>query len=483
MCADFSMVRSELGKARLAEALRHVIMDRQRASLRGMLRAGFGVLSPGAEFRDNWHLDVLCEYLAACERREIRRLVINMPPRSLKSLTVSVMWPAFLLGRNPEERIIAASYSAGLSVKHSLDCRTLMQSPLYQNLFPQTMLAEGQREKHRFATTRQGYRLATSVGGTVTGIGGNILIMDDPQNPAQAMSESGRRMANEWFDQTFSTRLDDKRQGVMLVVMQRLHENDLTGHLLERGGWEQLVLPAIADRRRIYTMGGVRVLREEGSILHACREDEQLLQEARSVLGSVAFSAQYLQAPVPLAGNMVKREWLIRYRQRPEGWDRIVQSWDTAIKAGDQHDHSVCLTFGEKEGIAYLLDALRIREEFPELRKTIIRMAEEFGTEAILLEDKASGQSLLQDLRRSERRLPLIAVMPTRDKVTRFAAVTPQLEAGHLALPEDATWLAEFERELLGFPQAEHDDQVDALSQYLSWRKNFVKPAHRIRRL
>lgn len=442
----------------------------------------FATINPASEFLPNWHIDLLAEYLEACRNHELKRLIINLPPRSLKSVCVSVAWPAFLLGHNPAERIMAASYAASLSIKHSLDCRSILQAQWYRQLFPELVLSQNQNEKHKFITTAFGHRIATSVGGSATGEGGNFLIVDDPQNPLQVQGDATREVANEWFDHTFSSRLDDKKRGVIVVVMQRLHAHDLTGHLLEKGGWEHVALPAISREHDTYHFGGFIKYRNPGEVLHPDREDAALVATAKRELGSYMFEAQYQQNPLPLEGGMIRREWLRRYARLPEVFERVVQSWDTAIKAGSQHDASVCLTVGECEGGSYVLDVQVLRLEYPELKRRVMRLAAEWEPDAVLMEDKASGQSLLQDLRR-ETTLPLIPVMPVRDKVTRFAAVSPMIEAGRLFLPKESAWLVELEAEILSFPNGAHDDQVDALSQYLGWLKGKAIQGLQLRRL
>lgn len=452
-----------------------------RGDFTSFVKKCFVTLSPATAFLDNWHIDLIGEYLNACQRREIRRLIINMPPRALKSVCVSVAWPAFLLGHNPSERIMTASYAAGLSVKHALDCRRVMQASWYAEVFPKTVLARDQNEKHKFATSQFGHRIATSVGGTATGEGGDFLIMDDPQNPAQVMSDVQRAIAAEWFDHTFATRLDDKRNGVIVLVMQRLHEADLTGHLLAKGGWEHVCLPAIADRRCVYRMGSVIKQRERWELLHSVREGEAQMQAIKRELGSYAFAAQYQQNPLPMDAGMVRRHWFLRYTALPEQFERVVQSWDTAIKAGSSNDCSVCVTMGEALMQHYVLDVTVMRVEYPELKRVVESHALQWQADAVLIEDKASGQNLLQDLRRVKTMPPLIAIMPKHDKVTRFAAVSAMIEAGQVVLPHDAVWLAEFEREVLAFPQAKQDDQVDALSQYLGWVRKRSRGEYRIR--
>lgn len=273
----------------------------------------FGEVCPGQDYLHNWHLDVVGDYLMACQRGDISRLIINMPPRALKSICVSVAWPAWLMGHDPTCKIMAASYVQSLANKHSVDCRLVMQSPWYLRMFPETVLSRDQNEKQKFVTTRRGMRMATSVWGTATGEGGNVLIVDDPMNPKHANAPRGRDYVNQWFDHTFSTRLDDKKRGVIVVVMQRLHEDDLSGYLLRKGGWEWLQLPAIATRDEQWDVrGGVRV-RKAGELLHPAREDAGLIERAKRELGSQQFAAQYQQQPLTHEGAMVRLEWFGRF--------------------------------------------------------------------------------------------------------------------------------------------------------------------------
>ena len=440
----------------------------------------FETVDPGAEYLPNWHIEAIAEYLGACERGELTRLLINMPPRALKSVSVSVAWPAWLLGHGPERRIVAASYAQSLALKHSLDSRLVVQALWYQRLFPWTRLVAGQNEKHKFVTTQRGFRLATSVGASIIGEGGNFLIVDDPLNPRQAMSKVQREAANGWFDHGFVTRLDDKKRGVIVVVMQRLHVDDLSGHVLERGGWEHLCLPAVTEIPVVVDFGAFSHVREAGSVLHPEREGEAEIARMKRELGSQAFAAQYQQAPVLVEGGMMQSEWFRRYKALPEEVLRVVQSWDTGIKAQAVHDASVCTTWVECEDGYYLIDVAVMRLEYPALKKAVGRLAEQFVPHAILIEDKASGQSLLQDLRR-DTALPVIAIQPRGDKVTRFAAVSAMVEAGRVWLPQRAAWLVDFETELYAFPHGAHDDQVDSFSQFLAWvrGKRKVEPGVR----
>ena len=439
-----------------------------RTRLAAFTRKAFSTVDPGAEYKHNWHVDLIAEYLEACTRREIKRLIINIPPRYMKSIAVTVAWPAWLLGKNPAEKIIAASYSHSLSLKHSTDCRLVIKSDWYRRAFPGVMLTDDQDTKEKFVTTQRGMRYATSVGGSVTGEGGNFLIVDDPHNPLQALSDIQRQQALTWFDQSFASRLNDKQNGVIVLVMQCLHSNDLTHHLMDKGGWERLCLPLVAETKTIIDFGRVKVVREQGDILHPARENQEAVDRLKRDIGSYAFAGQYQQRPAPAEGGIFKAVWFKRYSAPQDKYEQIVQSWDTAIKASQINDPSVCTTWGIRQDGYDLLQVLVRRLEYPDLKALIESQASAFRPDAILIEDKASGQQLLQDLKRSTT-LPLIAIMPIADKITRASAVSALVEAGKLSLPMQAAWLPDFEMELLTFPNAAHDDQTDSVTQFLSW--------------
>jgi hypothetical protein len=212
----------------------------------------FHTINPGAEYQANWHIDLIADHLEAVQNGSIKRLIINMPPRALKSVCVSVAWPAWLLGHDPSKRIMAASYSSVLSIKHSLDCRLVLSSKWYRDLFPNTVLSKKHNQKSKFLTSENGFRFATSVGGSATGEGGDILIIDDPHNPTQINLFKARNKVIEWFEQTFVTRLNNKSKGAIVLVMQRLHLDDLSAHLISGGGWKVLKIPALAAESKMY---------------------------------------------------------------------------------------------------------------------------------------------------------------------------------------------------------------------------------------
>lgn len=403
------------------------------------------------------------------------RLIVTMPPRYLKSITISVAWVAWRLGRDPGLKFVCVSYSGELAQKHAGDCRAIMQTDWYQRVFPNTRLKRGGGAEMDFATTKGGGRLSTSVGGTLTGRGGDIIIIDDPIKPDEATSETARRKVIHWYANTLSSRLNDKSKGAILLVMQRLHEEDLAGHLLEAGGWDHLSLQAIAEINEHVPLGGGRIHeRKSGEALHPEREDVARLNALKAVMGSATYSAQYQQSPVPAEGLHVKREWFRRYKEMPvrKPGDLIVQSWDTASKDGVFNDFSVCITALARKNEVFVLDVFRDKLQFPDLLRRTIDLASQWETNTLLIEDAASGAQLIQVLKRERQsHIPSpIPRKPVADKVTRFSGQSARIEAGDLLLPEDAPWLAGFERELLGFPNLRHDDQVDALTQLLAWR-------------
>jgi predicted phage terminase large subunit-like protein len=434
----------------------------------------FNTVDPGTEYLHNWHIDCISEYLTACSNREIKRLIINIPPRSLKSISVTVAWPAWLLGLNPSERILAASYSQQLSSKHSQDCRHLIQSQWYQEVFPDVRLSASENQKMRFETTERGHRIATSVGGSSTGEGGNILIVDDPHNPMQAASDVQRITALDWFDQTFSSRLNNKKQGVIVVVMQRLHEDDLTGHLLEKGGWEHLCLPAIAEEKQFIQIGSFEKERESGELLHANREGIGELASIKRELGSYAYAGQYQQQPAPIGGGMFRDEWWRYYDLLPK-MKRCIVVGDTAMKAKEQHDYSVFMCWGECErGNAYLVDLLRGKWEAPELEQAFVafynknKHNESLRLQKAFIEDKASGTGLIQKIKR-EYKIPIVGIKrDSNDKVSRAMNVIPFIEAGYVFLPKDAPFLNDLLAECRMFPNGKHDDQIDVISDGLN---------------
>jgi predicted phage terminase large subunit-like protein len=448
-----------------------------RSDLYSFIRGIFPIVSPGRPFIPNWHIEAMAFQLMRVLQGDCKRLIIMVPPRNLKSICASVALPAFALGHDPTRRIIDVSYSEPLARKHANDCRAVMHSSLYRRLFPNTRISPKKDTEVEFATTLGGERLATSVGGTITGRGGGLIIIDDPMKPQDAMSEAARESTKQWFSHTLLSRLDNKTQDAIVLVMQRLHVEDLAGHLLAQGGWEYLNLPAIAPWDEPFQVGPERYhLYQEGEALHAAHEPLSVLQELKRSLGSMTFSAQYLQTPVPAGGNLIKWGWFRFYESGPprNSTDRIVVSWDTAMSAKELACFSACVVLQIRGESIWVLDVFRERLEYPDLKRKVIELHKRWRYTAnaydLLIENKGSGMSLIQDLR--DQNIHAVAIDPIGDKVMRMNQQTARVEAGAVSLPKQAPWLDEFRQELMAFPASQHTDQVDAFSQALNHTYN-----------
>jgi predicted phage terminase large subunit-like protein len=430
-------------------------------------------LSPAGTFEPNWHINAITHQLNKCLDGRKRRLIISQPPRSLKSITVSVAFAAWALGHNPSLNFLCVSYSSDLAAHFHRQFRQVVSSHWYRALFQNMRLI---RETDlECVTTKNGGRIALSIGGTVTGRGADIIIIDDPMKAEDAHSEKKRATVNEWVRSTLFSRLNDKRKGVIILVMQRLHENDLAGTLIEDGGWSRLNLPAISlVHERIALGRGLYHYRQEGIALHPAREPIETLESIKAAMGSLAFSAQYQQTPVPAEGNFIKRDWFSRYKDPPDatgrGWS-VVQSWDHATATGEANDYSVCTTWAFNKFDYYLLDVWRGKKDFPGIRDMTIELARRFNAKNILIEDAGPGQHLIADLKSGPNKIgtPIIGIKPEGSKKDRVFGVSGCIESGQVFLPEEAIWLDVFLDEILGFPNSKHDDQADSMSQFLNW--------------
>jgi predicted phage terminase large subunit-like protein len=431
-------------------------------------------LNPGAAFIPNWHIDAIAYQLQRVRAGEVNRLIINLPPRYLKSLTVSVVFPAFILGHNPGLKIFGISYGTELSGKHAADFRAIVESSWYRRAFS-NMRVKRAADSDVF-TTKRGFRRSTSVNAALTGLGGDIFIIDDPQKPADAQSEPLRNSVTQWFSNTLRSRLDNKETGVIILVMQRVHLLDLTGYLTENSDeWTVLALPAIAEEDEKIAIGPNQYYqRRIGEALHPTYESLSTLQRLRNEVGTDVFAAQYQQAPVPPGGAMIRRQWLRYYDVAPERTYRtkVIQSWDTAAKNGAQNDWSVCTTWLIVDKHFYLLDVTRGRYEYPRLRETAAALADRFKPSVIMIEDASTGIALAQELKQAGT----FAVRPIpveRDKIGRLYVQQAKFEAGLVLFPKAARFLAELETELLTFPQGKTDDQVDSISQALAYKPGY----------
>lgn len=443
----------------------------QRQDLSSFVQRAFTIVDPGATYRHGWHVDAIAWHLEQVAQGQIKRLIITMPPRSLKSIAASIAFPAWLLGHDPRKQILSVSYSEILSEKLALDCLRVLASPWYQRLFPNTRLARGQTRRADFATTRGGGRFSTTIGGTLTGRGGDFILIDDPHKPEDATSDVKRDAVIDWFRSTLLSRQNDPGTSAIILIQQRVHEADLAGTLLEQGGWHHLDLQAIAEDRQVISLGWRgKIVREPGHLLHPDRHSQEVLDQRRAELGAYLFAAQYQQRPAPMGGGLIRWQWFKFYDATPvhASGDRIIQSWDTASKADEANDWSVCTTWRVRGETAWLLDVHRVRLEFPALRRRIRQLHREWQANLVLIEEAGSGVQLLQDLRH-ESRITVRGMVPKDDKATRLLGVSHLIEGGQIAVPQNAPWIADFQREVSVFPNGKYDDQVDSLSQFLRW--------------
>jgi len=435
----------------------------------------FRELNPRTQFAPSWHHEFIAAKLAAVRAGRVRRLIICVPPRHLKSHLASVAFPAWCLGHDPSMQMLCVSYAQDLADKLSRDCRHILACNWYRQTFA-TRLSAQRQAVSEFETTVQGCRLATSVGGVLTGRGADIIIIDDPLKPEEALSQTQRQAANDWFDHTLYSRLNDTRTGAIILIMHRLHEDDLVGHVLAQEDWEVVRFPAIAEDDETWALdtdfGWHSFTRQRGEALHPERQPLATIEQIRRTIGEYNFAGQYQQAPAPQGGGMVKAAWFRNYtpNERPDGFDRIVQSWDTANKASELSDFSVCTTWGINGKDLYLLHVLRKRMEYPELKRAVREQCQAFEASVVLIEDKASGTQLIQELIQ-EGLHAVTRYQPQSDKVMRMHAQTAMIENGFVHLPKEAVWLAEYLHELTAFPRGRHDDQVDSTAQMLDWFK------------
>ena len=415
-----------------------------------------------------WYLDAICHALVQAAVVPGSRLVINVPPRHLKSIAAAVALPAWLLGRDPTVKIMIATYNDDLAKMHARDFRKILRSSWYKALFPALEVMVDTSSGTEIVTGAGGFRRGVSVGGGVTGHGADIIIMDDCAKAEDVRSPARRDELKAWFDGSLATRLNALGQGAIISIAQRLHEDDLPAYLLEKG-YDHLCLPAIAERDEDVPVGkGVFHHRTVGSLLGRSDQSIDILELERRRLGRVVFSAMYQQNPVLPGGNIIRPEWFPRYEEEFERADfrQVVQSWDTGLSEEPTADYSVCTTWGWRERHWYLIDVFRERLAFPDLRRAVLRLKRQWRPDRILIEDAGSGISLWQEFRASGDFRPVMC-RPVDGKEERAVGVTGQLEAGLCLLPADAPWLDAFLSEVRAFPLHRHDDQVDSMTQFL----------------
>ncbi|MWD26085.1 phage terminase large subunit [Aquicoccus sp. SCR17] len=440
----------------------------QRHNLYLFLIGAFEVLFPGRPLQKAPYLEAMCHALQEVANGRSPRLMISIAPRHLKSVCGSVLFPAFFLGHFPEKKVMVVSYGGDLAREHGGLFRRLVESPFYKRLFAMRIDPKHNRIEH-MKTTKGGGRQAASLGGSVTGFGADVIIIDDLAKASDMQSEVIREQARTFFDQSLYSRLDNKAEARIVSIQQRLHQDDFAVYLLEKGTFHHLCLPSIAEIRQEIPLYRRPWIREVGDVLSPDREPRFVLEEIRKEIGNYAFQAQYQQDPAPGESQYLSMDDLHLVDAVPEmrHFVRFAQSWDTAVNDGPRSDYSVGLTFGwhEEEERWYLMDVVRERLKYPELLDRIRATRQRWRADKVLIENSALGAPALQELRRQESRT-YSGVKPTDGKVERFVGQTDWIRSGQIVIPTDQPWYDTFRRELLQFPNATHDDQVDALTQF-----------------
>ena len=426
----------------------------------------FHVLEPAKTLHMNWHHLTMAYHLELVLRGSIQRLIILAPPRMLKSLMASVVFPAFMLGRDPTKRVIGISHSSDLQINFSNQCRAIIDIPRYQRLFSGMRLSKNTETE--FHTTLGGYRYAKSAEGSLTGLGGDILILDDFQKPLDMLSEARRTSTNSLYYSTVASRINNQHTGAIVVVGQRLHPDDLIGTLLRSGeDWTLLRLPAIAEKEERIPIGPGRYhVRRVDDLLHPEQQSREVLEALRSQEPET-YAAQQQQAPIPPGGFMIKRDQIQYCDELPRRASSSVyiQSWDTASKPGESNSRSACVDFLVQENKYFIAHALVGQWEYRDLRQHVLSRAAEQKPNVILIEDAGVGTGLIGDLK--QKGLPIIAVRPEGDKVTRLLRQISKFANRQVFLLRGAPGRVDLESELFAFPGGRHKDLVDALTQGL----------------
>ena len=459
-----------------------MIQDRQvadalvRQRLFAMVILAFAMFHPGQpRLRPAWYLKAMCWWLEKVAIGKLPRSMIWLQPRALKSITVAIVFPCWLLGRDPTLQIMVATYGETLSREHAEKRRQILESDWYQRIFPGTRIDRRGNRLLNMKTTSGGECRAVSVGGPVTGRGADVIILDDCMKSDDQNSEAAREAVKNWFSTALVNRLNDKVSGGAIIsIQQRVHEDDLPAHLLEKG-YALLNLPAIADRDQEIEVGdGDSYLFKRGELLDPVRFPHQVLETERLNMGPQHYSAQYLQNPIAPEGNLLKMDMFRRFEVPIERhrFDRVIQSWDPAATELPTSDYSVCTTWGLVAGRAFLLDIYRQRVAFPRLKKALAAQRTAWRADHVVVESSSNGLPLVQQLR-AEGPIRPISWPPSgirqQDKVERLLAQTGQIEEGRVWLPANLEGLDCFLSELRAFPHGRYDDQVDSVTQMLEF--------------
>ena len=457
------------------EAIRIELMKR---SLRDYLEQAWHIVEPSRAFVPNWHVDAICEHLEAVTNGEILQLVITVPPRHLKSLTVSVFWPTWAWINHPETRWLFSSYSGDFSLRDSRRCKYIIQSDWYRARWSDRFKLSGdQNAKHRFENDKTGFRIATSIGGLGTGEGADVRVIDDPHKADEMYSKARREEVIRWYDQVWTSRENDPGESASVIIAQRVHHEDLIGHVLKHGEWEHLNLPSEYEKTAHVTNIGWHDPRtKDNELLHPERYSRKRIERAKIELTAFGYAAQHQQRPAPLEGGMIKRHWWQYYDVIPM-LDEVVQSWDMTFKDTKSGSYVVGQVWGRKDANKYLLDQVRFRGDFVKTIEMFLKVTEHWPMATRkLVEDKANGPAVISALK--SKIGGIIAVQVEGSKEARLAAESADIESGNVFLPDPEAhpWVQDLIEECAIFPNGAYDDQADCTSQVLyDFRKRHMK--------
>lgn len=435
-------------------------------------------INPGGTLYLADYIEYLADALDRVGNGQDRRVIVNMPPRHLKSILLSIVWPAWILGRNPKKRIAVVSHSQDLAHDLAIKTLRLMQSDVYATIFPNTHVVSDRRKATDFETTQKGGRFAASIDSGITGRGFDMIIVDDPIAAHAARSAAERDNVNDNFDGMIASRLDNQGRGAIVIVGQRLHEDDLSGYLLRKGGhWRHVSLPLVAEEKTVLQIGSRLWTREEGDVLLPELWPPEVVAHVRAANGEGTFSAQYQQNPSAAIGELIRPDQVPLYDELPPGARRISLSFDTAVKTGPNSSYTVGLVAYTDGHRHYIDDVLRQRLDPVQARDAALGLIVRYRPSAILVEDASSGPGLAKMLEEHGHRCALRAT-GGKSKEERLSPLLHMFAAGRVLVKNNQPWTVEFINELLRFPLGRHDDQVDALTQYLAWasESSMVRP-------
>lgn len=452
------------------EDAQDILTYKTRTDLHAFMRRMHPLVMPDRDFIEALHLRVLAHHFELMLQGKLRRLLVALPPRWFKSYAASVAFPTYALGLDPTLRIMCASYGADLGRTFAEPSRDILLSQRFRSAFPATELISSKPAWDLLKTTANGYRRALSVGGGVTGKGADIGIVDDPMKAEEAASLLAREGVHAWFRGTFMSRFEKRSQASIVVVMQRLHMDDLIGRLLQDEGWTYLALPAQATKPMSFEVRGDKTWSiKSGDFLFPERHGPEDHALALKDMGESAFNAQIQQAPAPPGGSLIKLKWFNYYDALPHRSqiEKVIQVWDTALVDSDTANYSVGLTFAVSGKRLYLIDIFRRQMPYHELEKAVVAYRDKHKASLVAVEEAGTGIILKQNLRTLKGHDWLVGVPAKHSKMERIAAQTPKLERGRVYLPRELSGLDIFLHEVGEFPHGRYDDQVDALAHFL----------------